>query len=274
MKYIFSFILFFPLFTLAASHQQFAPENNLSISVDRNSGISEEEFNSVLDKLDVIYGSIIKSKGANFKIERKWSNSKVNARAHRAGSSWYITMFGGLARYPEMTVDAFTLVACHELGHHIGGYPRTGWMSNEGNSDYFATLKCSRKMWADEDSIEKNKNTTIDELAAKKCESQWSHAMDQAVCKRAAMAGKVLGKFLASIAENQWPDFGTPDLNKVKKTYHSHPNAQCRLDTYFLGALCLADHNVDMGEEDPNEGTCSTNQVGGRPYCWYADPVK
>jgi len=33
----------------------------------------------------------------------------------------FIHMFGGLARHPLMTEDAFLLVACHEFGHHYGG---------------------------------------------------------------------------------------------------------------------------------------------------------
>ena len=33
-------------------------------------------------------------------------------------------MFGGLAGHETITTDAFALVACHELGHHIGGAQR------------------------------------------------------------------------------------------------------------------------------------------------------
>ena len=69
----------------------------------------------------------------------------VNANASQRGRTWIVNMYGGLARRPEITPDGFAMVLCHELGHHMGGFPFvSGWAANEGQSDLFATLSCGR----------------------------------------------------------------------------------------------------------------------------------
>ncbi len=278
MKFKVASLLILPLLALSQPQKthwhEFAPENDLQIPVTHNfSGITEQEFNDVLDKVSKVYAPIFTERSAELNIERKWDDPTVNAYAYRSQNVWTIAMFGGLARHKEVTYDAFTLVACHELGHHVGGFPRNGWASNEGNSDYYATLKCARKVWADENSVEKVKSVEIDEAAAKACDQQWSNAEAAAVCKRSSMAGKALARLLADLGQQKMPEFETPDKSKVKRTDHSHPRAQCRLDTYFAGALCTVDHKTDMDEKDPNKGACPAGTVGGRPACWYIDPT-
>jgi len=41
-------------------------------------------------------------------------------------------------------------------------------------------------------------------------------------------------------------DFATPDTHVVSTTNVNHPAAQCRLDTYVLGALCTIYPNLDL----------------------------
>lgn len=252
---------------------EFAPENNLRIPVNQNfSGITEKEFNGVLDDVFEVYEPIFKEHNAEFIIERYWSDETVNAYAFREGNTWHIAMYGGLARHEETTLDGFMLVACHEIGHHLGGYPRGGWASNEGNSDYFGTLKCLRRIWSKSDNIEIVKKMKVDKKAVELCETQWKDNEDRAVCQRASMAGKSLGRLLAVLGQQDMPEFDTPDTSVVKKTNHAHPAAQCRLDTYFHGALCTADWNEDMDEKDPDVGACKAGEVGGRRLCWFKQP--
>lgn len=250
---------------------EFAPENNLKIPVSMNlSGITEEDFNSALDKVEAIYAPIIASHKAKLVVARYWSNDTVNAYAEQDGFKWIISMFGGLARHPEVTKDGFTLVACHELGHHVGGFPKRGWASNEGESDYYGTLKCLHRVWGDEDNVGIVANMTIDTAAKIACESQWSNAADAALCQRSAMAGKSLARLLAQLMGTQeMPEFETPDKNKVDETVDYHPAAQCRLDTYFAGSLCTVDFNIDVDDVDPTVGVCAFGETGGRPACWF-----
>ena len=56
-----------------------------------------------------------------------------------------------------ITVDGMALVACHEMGHHMGGAPKidgwygSSWATNEGGADYYGTLKCARRFFAGDD---------------------------------------------------------------------------------------------------------------------------
>ena len=128
-----------------------AEENNLWIpaGMGRDNGMTEERFNAIIDRAEEIYAPIISDEGATLQVVRKWSDGTVNAYAQQTGSTWKVTMFGGLARHDFVTDDAFALVVCHELGHHLGGAPKkkqifwSSWASNEGQSDYFANSKCS-----------------------------------------------------------------------------------------------------------------------------------
>ncbi len=255
---------------------EFAPQNNLRIPVTQNfSGIEEADFDAVLDEVAKIYEPVFKEHDAELVIDRYWKDQTVNAYAFREGKEWHIAMYGGLARHKEVTRDGFMLVACHEIGHHLGGFPRGGWASNEGNSDYYGTLKCLRRIWdgLGSDSIEVVNKMKVDKTAADACETQWKSAEEQAVCKRSAMAGKGLARLLAVLGGQEMPEFDTPDTTVVTKTSHSHPRAQCRLDTYFHGALCTLDWKIEMDEKDPNIGACKAGEIGGRRFCWYRDPI-
>ena len=137
-------------------------DNNLWITPDAKSisTITEEEFNSILDRIEEMYTPIIAEFGATLSVARSWSDGTVNAYARQLGSTWEIAMFGGLARHETITGDAFALVACHELGHHIGGAPKKSswyggsmWASNEGQSDYWGAMKCLKRYMENDDNI-------------------------------------------------------------------------------------------------------------------------
>ncbi|OQW51930.1 MAG: hypothetical protein A4S09_09700 [Proteobacteria bacterium SG_bin7] len=247
------------------------PENNFRLLVHQNrSNISEEQFDSALEKIKQAYEPVIKDRGAELVILKDWMDTTVNAYAFRENNQWYISFYGGMARHSEMTEDGFLLTACHAIGHHLGGFPRVEWSSVEANADYFSTLKCLRRIWSNGDSIEVVAKMEIDRPVKEKCEKQWKKELDQAICMRSAMAGKSLARLLSVlVGEDSFPEFRAPDETVVTKTNESHINSQCRLDTYFQGALCDADWKIPAGENDPNSGACRFRHVGGRPACWY-----
>lgn len=249
------------------------PETNLRIPVTSLTGITEAEFNRVLDKIEKIYAPIIEKAGGSLSVSRAWDDDKINAKAWRVFSSWYIKMYGGLARHKEVTSDGFTLVACHELGHHVGGFPKEGWYSLEGQSDYYSVLKCAHKIWADEDSVTIVKNMIVDAIAREKCTTSFNNDKERAECIRSSMAAKGLARMLAEfrLHSDPMPEFETPDPTRVKKTYTSHPNAQCRLDTNFQGALCNISPEIEIPGDKSDVGVCEFDKLGGRPACWYAE---
>lgn len=261
----------------------FVPENNLFIPADAKeiSTITEAQFNEVIDQVESIYAPIVAEYGGNLKVVRNWTNGTVNAYAEQIGKEWRVSMFGGLARHRTITPDGFALVICHEIGHHIGGVPRykgDDWASNEGQSDYFATTKCLRRVWQSEDNLAAIRSMNVPEVLSQACAKQWADENDRAICIRAGMAGDSVAKLFAAL---EWsmkqPKFDTPDTRQVSVTSDAHPATQCRLDTYFQGALCEKSFNEEIGQRDEVTGVChgsTGHTVGLRPRCWFKPTVE
>jgi hypothetical protein len=258
-----------------------APDNNLYIP-DSAFGafpVTEAQFNNSIARATKIYEPIFAAQGRTYKVIPKWSDGTVNAFADRAGTVSQVHMFGGLARHPNMSPDGFELVICHETGHHLGGAPKIksifgkiSWASNEGEADYYATLKCARMMWANDDNETIVAKMTIPQSITERCQKSFDKANDLNICKRAAIAGKDLGDTLASLGKSAETDFDKPDTSVVTKMVDAHPAAQCRLDTYIAGSFCAKPIADVLSDTDSTAGTCSEEKgetLGIRPTCWY-----
>lgn len=257
----------------------FAPENNLKIAVGdkASNNMTKEMFLDAVSRVSTVYEPIVAEKGGKLIMNNRWDDATVNASAQQSGKNWQVNMYGGLARHPLVTVDGFMMVVCHELGHHIGGAPRKGgfgsaWASNEGQSDYFAGLKCMRRVLQNEDNIAIVSKMTIDAEVVTKCESIYKSESEIALCQRISMAGKSLAMLLGDLGGNSNVKFTTPDTSKVARTNDNHPAAQCRLDTYFQGTLCDKAISDDVDGKDALKGVCLKRdgyELGMRPLCWY-----
>lgn len=258
----------------------FLPKNNFNIPVSKSlrTGITEAQFTSVIDTVEAIYAPIVSEYGGKLEVVRKWTDGTVNAYAEQVGDVWKVSMFGGLARHKTITADGFALVVCHELGHHIGGAPKVEgwfgpeWATNEGGSDYFATLKCLREFFAEDDNIALMENATIDAFAEQKCVEQFTEEVDQAICMRNSLAGaSVAGLFMDLRKEQTRPKYDTPDTSEVTQTADEHPQTQCRFDTYWAGAICNVDKSVPVDQQDYKAGSCvaESHEIGLRPRCWF-----
>jgi len=257
----------------------FLPENSLYIPVGAKmaGGLSEAQFNQVIDRLETIFVPLASNMGGKLKIARKWDDGTVNANATRLFSTWNVNMYGGLARHSTITEDGFALVLCHEIGHHMGGAPKvknfmTMWASNEGQSDYFATLKCLRRLYLNDDNQKIVKALNAPETLVSSCAKAWPNKDDQAICIRSGMAGASVAGLFAALRNQPEAKFETPDTNVVAKTDDAHPAHQCRLDTYFQGALCEISFNEDVSQKDEVKGTCHRkigHETGLRPTCWF-----
>jgi hypothetical protein len=284
MKLLLSLFVF-----LATVHvnADFMPPNNLHLQDNINSraGITEVQFNAIIDRFEKVYGPIIESHGATLKVNRLWTNATVNASAEQTGTTWIVNMYGGLARRAEVTADGFALVVCHELGHHLGGFAFKGerWAANEGQSDYYATQACARHMWANDTTQNEQSVEVVDPFARNECAKAWTSKADQNLCYRIVMAGLSLGTLLNN---GVIPKFDKPDLKIVTMTNDAHPKGQCRLDTYFNGALCGTSFDMDVipakghvkGQNSKEAeivaskyscGKTSRESIGARPACWF-----
>ena len=285
MKFLFSLlVLTFSALVFSCSEDGktgFIPENELYIPAHSkllNESLTKDNFDAVIDKLETMYAPVIASMGGKLTMIRNWDHGKVNASASRLGKNWMVDIYGGLARHPQITPDSFALVICHELGHLIGGAPKVSdpfrsaalsWATNEGQADYFATLKCLRQVFLNDDNIPTG---TVPETLKKSCLASHPNKKDNEICVRSGLAALSIASFFVSFEQNRSVSLDTPDISKVGKTDDSHPAAQCRLDTFFQGAICDKSMNEEVSQQDEIQGTCHVSRgdtSGLRPSCWF-----
>lgn len=263
----------------------FLPPNELKIPVNAKlaGGINEQQFNQVMDKIERLYRDEIASLGSELVVERRWTDETVNAYAHEDDGKMHIVMFGGLARHPRTTPEAMALVACHEIGHHIGGAPKITymmwnlWATNEGGADYYATLKCLRRYFADEDNARAIAANPPNPVAAATCAQQFPNELDRQICERSSQASQAIAFLFMDLSKGTVePKFDTPDTSYVQKTYDGHPAYQCRLDTYYSGLGCSTAIADGLDNSDYQKGSCYAprDSFGARPRCWFAPPAR
>lgn len=280
------------LFSLAANsaHASILPPNDLDREDNPNfiANITEAQFKEIIEGVVAQYRKPAAKYKAEISVNALWSNSTVNASAQQMGNQWIINMYGGLARRPEVTPDGFALVVCHELGHHFGGFAFKGgqWAANEGQADYFATHSCAKEVWRNQKKINATFREQVGQFEKDKCDNVYDEQDEQDLCYRSAAAGLSLGTLLSKLRNSSEPKFDTPSQTVVKRTDDDHPDAQCRLDTYFQAALCAKkfDPMVIPGKNHPKgQGSLEAEKVaakyscteldglelGNRPACWF-----
>lgn len=242
---------------------------SIPVGAAEDAGISEKDFHRISTEVADLYRPAIEAQGKKLIMSATWESSTVNAYAQREGDEWKIIMLGGLARHKAVTADGFALIVCHEMGHHLGGFPRydgidIGWASNEGQSDYFAVMKCLRRLWRNADNDAAIRNLEIPPRLRDECRGD-------ALCLRTGLAGLSAASLFADLAWfTKRPRFETPDEKLVERTYGAHPKAQCRLDTFFQSTLCDVPESEDLRSE--TEGACHEtlgHTQGMRPRCWF-----
>jgi hypothetical protein len=269
------------------------PDNNLYLMdcIECETGIGKEEFERVIQEAQNAFGPIVEAFGEELEIVNKWNDSTVNASALQGFGSWTVTMYGGLARRPEITSDGFALVLCHEIGHHLGGFPFvSGWGANEGQSDYFATNHCAPYLWKNDLEINATFKDIIPEAPKTQCESSYKDENDRNLCYRIMSASKSISNLLGSLTNTE-VFYDKPDSKVVNKTVNSHPAAQCRLDTYMAGSLCNLTYEPELipgksgrrgtnniaSEKESSQVNCadSTKYLSSvlRPRCWFKPQI-
>lgn len=231
------------------AHATCVPENTWHIPPSRNiqaNAISQKSFDSAINKVEKGFGKVVEALGYHLQFNRLWNDGTVNSDTYEEGTNWIINSYGGLARYPGMnTVAAYALVACHELGHHMGGAPLyTGddWAAVEGEADYWATKECMKSIGYSQGSV-----------------------------RSASLA---LAKVLADLGGEAVPSPFSPSKTVKRTTEEDHPPAQCRLDTYLGGFAC--DKRGMHSKNDAHINACyvyptsKTYSTGSRPRCWFA----
>lgn len=242
------------------------------------SAMNEDRFHGILDRMEGIYGPVATRQGATLLVNRRWTNDTANASATQFQNTWELNAYGGMARHAKVSEDGFTLIMCHEMGHHFGGFPfRPDWGGNEGQADYFSTQSCAREMWRDELEVNRGFRTQVSSYAKNLCDKAWAQDNDRDLCYRVMTGSLTVATFLG---HGQDVSFETPSRDRVAKTYKFYPTAQCRLDTLVAGALCTKSfdkHIIPLTESEAAEQSCleKSNEDGieQRPRCWFAPTI-
>lgn len=284
----------------------FFPPNNLRFPVRATGQMSEGAFNQIIKVVQDVYAPYFKQAGhPPLKIFGRWTADDVNAFAFICnqpellgtanypaecssmsnGNGTYspssiVVLFGGLARTPVMSAEGLVLVACHEIGHHLAGYPRYGqnteWAASEGQSDYFATAKCARRVFTALGSNARWASVAPVPLDVRtQCVASFQNPEQAGICMRSSLGGLALARVLAMArgTDLRLISFTAHDPTRVTTTFEGHPQAQCRLDTYFAGSICQVSEQEPFSMTNPRQGACTPERVqsrGSRPLCWFA----
>lgn len=187
-----------------------APPNKMRIypngvTEDR---ISKSNFNRAIDLVFNRYSPSLARQGWTLQFNRLWADPTVNSDTYQSGHTIVINSYGGLARHPMMkTVAEYALVACHELGHSLGGFPYyTGEnLSVEGQADRWGAMRCMKAI-----------------------------GFKSVDAKAAALQ---LTMLLADLGGEEIPSIPGPWIPPYwDGIQEDHPPAQCRLDE-MVGAL-------------------------------------
>jgi len=282
MPFFMIVFLSFALTTLACDGGMKLAKN---MSIPANSAlandVTEAQFRGAIKSFEQFFGPEIERQyNAELIVIGSWASNTVNAYAEQSERKAMITIYGGLARHPHMTLDGFKATLCHELGHHFGGYPKKStnkWSSAEGQSDYYATMKCLRRLWAKEDNLSAIRNLVIPDKVKRECVQTFSKYSDQYLCARMSMAGMAISLMIQALDHDSIePKFETPDTTVARAMNYLHPYAQCRLDTYFNGAICPVSESVEFDDVRETVGSChqKNGDVRGlRPRCWFVPRI-
>ena len=278
---LFTTIFFLISFSLQALACDGGMAMNRIISIPANSvfanDFTEKEFKDSIKAFERFFGpSIDRDHNAELIIFGSWASNTVNAYAEKADKNVMITIYGGLARHKAISPDGFTAVLCHELGHHFGGYPQKStnrWSSAEGQADYYATMKCLRRIWDKENNELAVSTQLIPEALKNECAKTYTTPKSQALCHRMGLAGRSVALMIQDLDHDSIePKFETPDPLVVRAMSYLHPYAQCRLDTFFQGAVCPVSEAIEFQDDDQTAGACHVklgDTRGLRPKCWF-----
>ncbi|HTN90256.1 MAG TPA: trypsin-like peptidase domain-containing protein [Sorangium sp.] len=221
-----------------------------------------------------------------------------------ADRTWRIHLGVELRRQGLTPPDVAAFIACHEIGHALGGFPfkHTGQQvqqvqglemgqfgtvsSAEGQADYFASKECLPRLWSAEREVNARFRETVTAYVKTRCDEAWDGVEAQDLCYRLAAVAEAFGRWTERIPV---PDLSTPDTSEQAVTNYYNPPPQCRADTIFQGALCQTKFRGTAipGLIPPYEQALTfsaeveaaaapdscTEGLGARPRCWFAPDV-
>lgn len=210
--------------------------------------ILQEEFSLVNGTLVNAHRSLVlKRTDHSLELRELWHNFGgaflVDSLRKPLGENKLIlTLTGNVAQNQKIHVDGYAIVACHELGHVLGGSPRqaralSSWSSVEGQADYYATNQC---MWRFVDLfVPQNFYWDFTDNEVKVCDEFYGHNSDKmSGCLRIISGILSMQNYFNNTSSLEKPVFiYKKDASTVENTLEKFPSNQCRLDTMMAGLL-------------------------------------
>ena len=216
--------------------------------------IDDETRDRIFSVLEDEYREDMEKEGLQLEIVEADSRN-FGGFASREGRRARVEILKGTRMHRRITPEAYTLIVCHEIGHHMGGPPHAAdrpWGSVEGQADYHATLKCWRRVANELDFIGLADPFTDDDAAIMDlCEGAMPENLDdRLVCQSGLRASLKLNRLMAELRGIPAAsiEVGSESPEMVEKTLETEPSPVCRWETFRRGAL-----------EMP------------RPDCWFKD---
>lgn len=246
------------------------------------SALTEKDFRALIDRVRKVYDPVFAARGYDVEYLLYWDVEDGNAMTSEAKDKKkaFFLFAGGLLRSRYMTKDSFLFVACHEIGHHLGGFPKektNPWCSVEGQADYFANLRCMKEILRGDPENKKARKLKLPREIRRKCKKMFSDRESINICLRSTKAGEDAVRFLQ--AKETGKDADASLLNRVlapvEETIMKYPDHACRAETAFQGALC--DRTGDLSDSDETAGVChlkNGDRNGLRPRCWFKAGVE
>lgn len=206
--------------------------------IDTHAPLVRRQLNSTVDLVE-LYGDF----GGAFKVD--------SARKPLGESRFVITLTGNIPQSGPMSADGYAIVACHEVGHILGGAPRQTkaldqWSSVEGQADYFATNQC---MWKYAESLPILMHA-FDRDGIARCERAFNNDVQKTLSCLRILSGiqAMVDYFNRTSAKDKHISINAHDPTEVLATIQKYPSTQCRVDTWMAGLF-----------QKP------------RPRCWFKD---
>lgn len=244
-------------------------------------GVTEKEFRGLIDRVRKVYDPIFASRGYEVEYLLYWDVEEGNAMTSEAKDEKkaYFMFSGGLLRARYMTRDGFLFAACHEIGHHLGGFPKEkelAWCSVEGEADYFANLQCMKELLKGDPENARAQELKLPRNIKKRCRKIYPDEESYQICLRSTKAGEDAFRFLQGKERGGDADDSLFNqiLAPVSETVMRYPEHACRAESAFAGATC--DRREELSDVDETRGFChkeNGDKFGKRPRCWFKPGV-
>ncbi|MBY0412566.1 MAG: hypothetical protein K2Q18_00300 [Bdellovibrionales bacterium] len=127
-----------------------------------DSKIQVFDFFNTPYQISALFEKELSAQRKTLHIDAQWESPYFGAGISFYNDIYRLMILGGTTRVPDMTVNAYVALICHELGHLLGGLPyqtipHAQWSSSEGQADFFAASVCLPKYFAKTLSVEDQK---------------------------------------------------------------------------------------------------------------------